>query len=200
MADYFRKMVHLAGHGVEAALDCVERVAALGRGLDLPEGFRIRIRIGISTGTLLAGYIGSKRRLSYTFIGDDINLASRLEGVNKLYGSTVLVNEATAERCGEAIAFREVDRVRVKGRDQPVRILEPLGRRESVTEPQRRQAEAFAQALALFRARRFEEAAERFAALAERDPVARSFADRAGELAADPPEADWDGVRNLLSK
>ena len=189
-----------ARHGVEAAIVCVRRVERLREEMELPEGFELRIRIGISTGSLLAGYIGSKRRLSYTMIGDDINLASRLEGVNKLYGSTILVNQVTAELCEPGIVFREIDTVRVKGRDAPVRMFEPLGLRDEVTDQQHEMARTFAEALSLFRSRRFEEAAAVFDRLAASDPVSRSFAERSRALIADPPPSDWDGVNNLLTK
>ena len=189
-----------ARHGITAAMACCDRVAALNREMDLPEGFDLRIRVGVSTGNLLAGYIGSKRRLSYTIVGDDINLASRLEGVNKIFGSTILVNEETKKLCGPSIAFREVDIVRVKGRDAPVRIFEPLGPSDAIDPETEALAERYAEGLAAYRDRRFEAAAEIFQSLAERDPVAASFLPRALAYAQEPPPDDWDGVLNLLSK
>ena len=189
-----------ARHGIESAMACCERVAELRGRLDLPEGFNLRIRVGISTGTLLAGYIGSKHRLSYTIVGDDINLASRLEGVNKIYGSTILVNEVTKDLCGPDLAFREIDIVRVKGRETPVRIFEPLGKSAHIDQEQDQRLQVFAGALAAFRQRRFEEAAAVFDSLADSDPVSVKFAQRARDMAADPPPADWDGVNTLLSK
>jgi len=189
-----------AEHGIEAAMACCDRVAALRDELSLPKGTKLRIRIGVSTGKLLVGYIGSQRRLSYTIVGDDINLASRLEGVNKIYGSTILVNEVTKSLCGPDIVFREIDVVRVKGRDSPVRIFEPVGRREEVDEETVQRMDVFSQALALFRDRKFEEAAALFESLADADPVARSFVGRAREMAEEPPPADWDGVNTLLTK
>ena len=189
-----------ARHGIEAAMACCREVERLGGEMDLPEGFELRIRVGISTGDLLVGYIGSKRRLSYTIVGDDINLASRLEGVNKVYGSTILVNEITKDLCGPSIAFREIDVVRVKGRDAPVRIFEPLGPADDLSEAQSALAERYAEGLAAFRSRHFTRAVEIFDALAEQDPVSREFAQRARDFAAEPPPDDWDGVHNLLSK
>jgi len=189
-----------ARHGVEAAMACCERVEELRDRLDLPHGLNLRIRVGVSTGALLVGYIGSKRRLSYSIVGDDINLASRLEGVNKIYGSTILVNEVTRDLCGPGIAFREIDLIRVKGRDSPVRIFEPLGKSEALTEVQAQRVKTFASALAAFRERRFDAAADIFDSLAGNDPVSRAFADRAREIAADPPPRDWDGVNTLVTK
>lgn len=189
-----------ACHGVEAAMACCDRVEQLRDKLELPPGFNLRIRVGISTGTLLVGYIGSKRRLSYSVVGDDINLASRLEGVNKVYGSTILVNEVTKDLCGPYLAFREIDIVRVKGRDAPVRIFEPLGKTADIGEEQNRRLQVFAGALAAFRERRFEAAADAFDSLSQHDPVSKKFAERARDTAADPPPDDWDGVNIMLTK
>jgi adenylate cyclase len=138
--------------------------------------------------------------LSYSIVGDDINLASRLEGVNKVYGSTILVNEVTKDLCGPGIVFREVDVVRVKGRDTPVRIFEPIGERADIDATTTQQMETFVQGLALFRDRRFEDAAVHFKALSNADPVARSFLARAQDMAKNPPPQDWDGVNTLLTK
>ncbi len=187
-----------ARHAVQSALMCDLRVRALAERLTLPDGLRLRNRIGISSGELLVGNIGSARRLSYTIVGDDINLASRLEGANKVYGSTILVNGATRELCGDGFEFREIDIIRVKGRDTPVRIFEPLS---SADVAARGSALAtFADALRLFRELRFAEARETFATIAEHDPVARSYVDRIDDFAAEPPPEDWDGVNNLTTK
>ena len=189
-----------AQHAVEAAMDCRDRVAALGREMTLPPGMELAIRIGISTGPLVVGNIGSKRRLSYTIVGDDINLSSRLEGVNKVYGTTILVNEATVRQCGDGLMFREVDVVQVKGRDAPVRIFEPLGREDEVPQGAAKAAAAFADNLKLFRQRRFAAARAGFQAMAATDPVAAWFAARARDLEADPPPEAWTGTNVMLSK
>ena len=189
-----------ATNGVRAALACVERIAALNASLKLPLGMPLSIRIGVSSGDLLVGNIGSKRRLSYAIVGDDINLSSRLEGANKVYATTILVNGATVARCGPDLVFREIDTVRVVGRDTPVQIFEPLGAADTRSPESRRRMEFFAEALTLFRERRFAEAAEAFERLAAADPPARYFADRARALAADPPAGDWDGVNVLETK
>ena len=181
-----------ADKGVRAALACDERVRALGKTLHLPKGLGLRNRIGISSGELLVGNIGSKRRLNYAIVGDDINLASRLEGTNKIYGSTIIANETTVRQCGPELRFREIDMVRVVGRDTPVRIFEPLGL--EVAPARERDLEAFAEALAAYRAHDFGEAAAMFGDLAERDPVARAFVERSWTLLAEAPPDDWDGV------
>ena len=189
-----------AKHAVESAMACKQRVAELGTTMELPPGMSLGIRIGISTGPLVVGNIGSKRRLSYSIVGDDINLSSRLEGVNKVYGSTILVNGVTRDLCPPEMVFREVDVVRVKGRDTPVRIYEPFGEEDSLSDEQRADLAAFDEALEAYRARNFGSALPAFEDLAERDPVARTYVARSREMKENPPPEGWDGVYEMLTK
>ena len=185
---------------VRAALACQRRLRELEPELRLPEGFGLEARIGINTGEMLIGNIGSRRQFNYTVMGDAVNLASRLEGVNKAYGSGILASEETVKRCPEDFVFREVDLVRVLGRQQPLRIFEPLGRRAELAEGRLSRLQGFAEALSDFRASRFDTAAEAFEKLAGEDPVAQALAERARDYAAAPPPSDWDGVHNLDQK
>ena len=191
-----------ARHAVEAALACQARLAEMGRepgrGTDRP----LAARMGVNSGPVLVGNIGSRRRFNYTVMGDAVNLASRLEGANKIYGTRVLVGETTAELCAERVRFREIDHVRVVGRDSPVRIFEPLGpigaaQADSGEGALDRRAEAFAAALDAYRAGRFAAAAEGFGSLGADDAVAAGYAARARAFADSPPGRGWDGITNL---
>jgi adenylate cyclase len=166
--------------------------------LRIGDGGPIRARVGVNTGSVLVGNIGSPRRFNYTVMGDTVNLASRLEGVNKKYGTQAIVSQDTAKACGDAVEFREIDRVRVVGRAAPVSLYEPLAPKGAV-EPQRRASlEGFSAALAEWRKGHFAAAAEAFASLAAADAVAAKFAERARAMKAPPP--GWDGVTEMTEK
>ena len=190
-------------HPLKATLAAMEMRAVLAAGGDR---FRfggaapIEARIGLNSGEALIGNIGSPRRFNYTVMGDAVNLASRIEGVNKMYGTRILVSEDTHAACGDAIVFREVDRVRVVGREQPVRLYEPVAPAGSVTDADRDGVRSFEAALALWRQARFAEAAEAFGRLGTRDPVAAKYAGRCAAMLAAPLPAGWDGTTNLTEK
>jgi adenylate cyclase len=187
-----------AENAVRAAMKMRDLLNDPAERLRIGDGVPIRARIGVNTGPVLVGNIGSPRRFNYTVMGDAVNLASRLEGVNKKYGTQIVVSEDTAKGCGETVEFREVDRVRVAGRAQPVGLFEPLAPKGAV-EPQRRAAlEGFSTALKEWRAGNFTAAAEAFARIAPADAVAAKFAERARAMKAPPP--GWDGVTELTEK
>ena len=191
-----------AQHAVYAALACRARIAELQRELQIPDGAVLNARIGINSGPILVGNIGSRKRFNYTVMGDAVNLAARLEAANKAYNSRILVSDSTVARCGTDITFREVDRVGVVGRDEPLTIFEPIDRLDSITPGQRNVVSRYAQALSAYRASQFAEAAEMFQALTSetQDPVSGAMLERALHYAAAPPPADWGGITRLESK
>ena len=189
-----------ARHAVEAALACQKRLAEEQQAFGLPNDVLVATRIGINSGEMLVGNIGSTRRFNYTVMGDAVNVASRLEGANKAFGTYLLVSDRTRELCGDAIAFREVDRIRVVGRATPVTVFEPLGRPEEISPDIRERMATFSRALEQFRARRFEEAARMFEELAPEDPLAAVYLARTGGLMARPLPEDWDWVTDLDRK
>ena len=115
-----------ACQAVLAALDCCERLTGLSKIAPAFKGHVLRHRIGLNSGEALVGNVGSGRRFNYTVIGDVVNLASRLEGANKYFGTSILASEATAALTGTAFKWREIDAVRVIGRAAPLRVYEPL--------------------------------------------------------------------------
>ena len=162
-------------------------------------GFTLSIGIGIHTGRAFVGNMGTSELLSYTAIGDNVNLASRLEGLCPVYGVPAVVSEDTRALCPKDQAWQALDRVRVKGKAQPVRILTPLDQAEAQTRAEELAAHALA--LAAYDAGRFEEARAAFSALAAQTEhhLYALYARRCEELRAAPPE-DWDGVWTFSAK
>jgi class 3 adenylate cyclase len=185
-----------------AALRCrasLEALTATWRAQGLAD---LRFRIGVHTGPVVVGEMGTSARGKYGAIGDTVNLASRIEGVNRHYGTGLLVSEATRDAAGDAVAFREIDAVQVVGRAKAVRLFEPLGPPDDVTDARRAAAAGYAAALARYRAGDFAAAEAGFAALVAAhpgDPAAQALLVRTRLLRSSPP-ATWDGVHRLAEK
>ena len=189
-----------AANAARAALDCCAKLAELNRNSASFQEHPLAQRIGINSGSAVVGNLGSRRRFNYSVMGDAVNLASRLEGANKFYGTTIIASEETVQRAGDGFAWRELDAIRVKGRSQALKIYELTARASQLTEAQQKAAADYAEGLAHWRAREFTAAAASFARCADTDRAAGMFRDRAQELATSPPDADWDPVRTLQEK
>jgi adenylate cyclase len=180
-----------AARAVRAALACRARLARLNGELTGLEG-PLKQRIGLNTGPALVGNIGSARRFNYTAMGDTVNLAARLEGANKVFGTDILVAESTANAV-PAVAWRELDLLRVVGRAKPVSVLTPADPAQADLNA------AYANALAAFRAHDFARAVALLAPWSA-DKSAAQLTTRAAKLAATPPPPDWQPVNELLEK
>ncbi|HKU04692.1 MAG TPA: adenylate/guanylate cyclase domain-containing protein, partial [Bradyrhizobium sp.] len=189
-----------AANAARAALDCCTGLAELNRDAAAFQQHPLSQRIGINSGPAVVGNLGSRRRFNYSVMGDAVNLASRLEGANRFYGTTIIASEATVAAAGDSFAWRELDDIRVKGRTQALKIYELLARSSDRTEAQQKSGADYAEGLAHWRTREFAAAAASFGRAAEGDRAAAIFRDRALELAASPPGADWDPVRTLQEK
>lgn len=164
----------------------------------------IDIGVGISTGDAIVGSIGSPKRMEYTAIGDSVNLASRLESATKLYGVKVLVSEFTVASMKKPTPLREVDLMRVKGKDLPVAVYEALAHHDETTFPNMRDAlDYYDSGLALYKQQRWSEALQRFEAALRAHPAdgpSKVYKERSAYYLANPPEADWDRVWTLKEK
>ena len=191
-----------------AALDMLKRVASLRiefaellgmRSLPMP----FDIRIGIATGEALVGSIGSELMMSYTVLGDTVNLASRLEGASKVYGSRILASAATIAGAGFTIEAREIDRVVVLGQTRPESIFEIMGRKDELTPEQIALRTHFTAGLAAYRAQHWDAARGAFTAALKSVPddgPSLTFIKRIDRLMAAPPADGWDGSWHLEQK
>jgi adenylate cyclase/guanylate cyclase len=189
-----------AANAARAALDCCTQLAELNASSAAFHEHKLAQRIGINSGEALVGNFGSRRRFNYSVMSDAVNLASRLEGANKFYGTTVIASETTVALTGEAFAWRELDAIRVKGRTQALKIYELLALSAGLTAAQETSIANYAEGLAQWRTREFDRAAQYFSRSADIDRAAALFAARARELAQNPPGEDWDPIRTLQEK
>jgi len=186
-----------AARAVRAALRYQETLAAIGPRLRAQYGCDLVARIGLNSGPVVIGNMGSAQRFNYTFLGDAGNLASRLEGLNKLFGTPILVSQATRDLAGPAFAFRKIARVAVVGRREPVTVFHPMWPRQwEAGEPI---FTAFDEALASFERGDFQAARTRLEPLAARDVVAARYLHQCDRLIQTPP-TDWNGHWTLTEK
>ncbi|WP_416186496.1 CHASE2 domain-containing protein [Herbaspirillum sp. RTI4] len=190
-----------AARAVATALKMQQSVIVLNQQFILRGWPPLKIGIGLNTGMMRVGDMGSAIRRAYTVMGDAVNLSSRLESITKVYGVGILVGQLTMEAAPQ-FAYRELDRVRVKGKNEPVPIFEPLGLSAGLNEAQRTQLDQWQQALALLRAQQWEAAEALILQLQASDAhgLYTLYLQRIAHFRANPLPLDWDGVTTFDTK
>lgn len=191
-----------ARHALQAALKMIEVLPTLNLELakeDLP---MVNVGMGINSGPMNVGNMGSNFRMAYTVMGDSVNLASRLEGLTKYYGVPLLVSGELASQAPEYL-YRKLDRVQVKGRTEPVDIMEPICLLNKADQPLLEGVELFSEAIKLYQHRQWNEAKQSFKAYLERypsDQVSNIYLARISEFEKTMPADDWSGIYSHTTK
>ena len=200
---FFNAPEDLPDHPRQACLAALEAQGLLAQlaGETPPDEPVFRTRIGLGLGEVLVGNIGTPERFAYTLLGDAVNLASRLEGLNRIYGTAIIASGAVVEEAGDGFEWRRLDRVAVKGRQQATLIWELMGAKGAVAAGRLAARDVYEAALDAYSAAEFEPAAEGFADALRvwPDDAAAMMRDRAVALASDPPVL-WDGVHVMEEK
>jgi adenylate cyclase len=192
-----------AGKACLAALDCIRALPDLNRRfgeLALPS---VDCRIGINTGSVVVGNMGSEERFDYTVLGDAVNLASRLEGANKQYHTHIMTSDVTFEQAKDMIEARDLDLIRVVGKKEPRKVFEVLCKKGEMDEALAKGRDTYHDALKLYRQRSFEDSVHKFQEVFQYlpdDHLTRIYLERARTFAITPPPPTWDGVFELKSK
>jgi len=162
-----------------------------------------RTRIGLSTGKMIVGNFGSDHRLNYSVLGDDVNLASRLEGLNKLYSTSILISDATYRRCVAKVEARFIDLLTIKGKAEPVRIYELIGERPDISPQQRESLHLYSRAMERYLALDWDMALKLFRELQVGEPgdaVTALYIERCRQFKETPPEPEWAGNHSYTTK
>ncbi len=181
-----------AERACRAALKCQMKIREQQEEYSRRAGATLRMRIGINTGAVVVGNMGSVKRFDYTVLGDAANLASRLEGANKFFGTSIMVSNQTWQKTSGKFHGRRLGLIRVVGRGSPVEVFEPTGPEADAYNKR------FDQALACCREKKWRQALDIFDSRPD-DPVARLYADHCRKI-VENPESDWDGIWNLDRK
>ena len=193
-----------ARNALEAGLEMQKKLSDLQPYFKTKGWPEIRIGVGLNSGRMSVGNMGSKIRLAYTVMGDAVNLGSRLEGITKEYGAAIIVGEATKDLIGDSYVFRELDRVQVKGKEQGVAIFEPLGPAGQVEKSKLDELKLFNQFVKLYRGQDWDMAELQLFNLQKLAPgntlYDKTFVERIAYLRANPPGKHWDGTFTFTHK
>jgi adenylate cyclase len=185
-----------------AAIEMQKTVKAIGPDYVKRGWPKLEIGVGLNCGVMNVGDMGSSFRRAYTVLGDTVNLAARLEGLTKEYGVGILVGENVVKRV-QTVVYRELDRVRVKGKLEPVSIFEPVGMKGEIAEVTLDDLDRFHRAIEKYREQKWDEAEEILTKLRASEPNRKAYKlylERVTELRAKPPGANWDGVFTFTTK
>ena len=200
-------------HACRAALMCQQKLLKLNKYWKLQGKPEFKTRIGIHSGTTMVGNVGSSERMNYTALGDSVNTAARLEGVNKMYGTCIIISEEVLHKLDSEFITRPVDVVTVKGKKQGIRIFELIGIENDtyippVSEHHKQFAHLFTEAFDMFLSRRWKNAKSAFESLEQQnkttfnipDALAQMYINRCKAFIKSPPPDDWDGASHLTEK
>jgi len=191
-----------ARHAVHAGLDIIVMLKDLRKEFQAKGWPPLRLGIGIHTGVMHVGDMGSEFRKAYTVMGDAVNLGSRLEGITKQYGVQFIVSETTKSAVSDVV-YRELDEVRVKGKDKPVKIFEPLGIKDEVTSEVKSELKLYEQGRKYYREQQWDLAELQFLNLQKQSPMTKLYSvylDRIQYFRETPPDENWDGVFTYKTK
>ena len=186
-----------------AAIECQRMMGELNKTLDMDLPEIPMVRIGLNSGDVTVGLTGSEKKLQYTVIGDEVNLASRLEGANKFFGSRIMASESTVKGAEHVVEMRQLGRVRVVGKAIPIKVYELLAKKGELSSDWRKALPLYEQGVTHFNKREFEKAVACFQEVVKIVPAdgpASLYLTVASDYSAIPPPEDWDGVFNLTAK
>jgi adenylate cyclase len=197
-------LVDHAWHSLQTAVEMRHRLADFNQRRRADDKQEIKIGIGINSGSVISGNIGSSKRMEFTAIGDGVNLSSRLEGTSKQYGCDIVISENTYEECKDKIIVRELDRIRVKGKNDPVSIYELVALNTEKISPTAEQIiELYGKGRSLYNEKKFAFALDKFARVLQLDPYNKAaylHMQRCQHFFTHPPSKNWDSVWTLESK
>lgn len=203
---FYGAPVSYPDHATRACLVCLEMQQRL---VELREEWRnegkpeLKVRMGLNTGPMVVGNMGSKKRFDYTIMGDAVNLAARLEGANKEYGTCIMLTDATYQAAKQDIEVRELDLLRVVGKKEPVGVYELLSRKGELDAAKAKVVTLFHEGLERYRTQHWDDAISAFEQVLSIDPMdgpAKTYLERCKLFKEDPPPADWDGVFIMKTK